>query len=69
MASPLQSIAGTIGEQFSISKATLPENLQDQTVLIWEQDYNGLRDQWEDSGKRPGLTSPSKFLTQREGLI
>jgi hypothetical protein len=56
MPSPVhQSIGSTIGEKFVVSKANLPDDLQEQTVLMWEQDCNGFGGQWYGSEKRPDL--------------
>jgi hypothetical protein len=56
MPSPVhQSIGSTIGEKFVLSKANLPEDLQDQSQLMWEEDCKGFGGQWLGSRKRPDL--------------
>jgi hypothetical protein len=58
MPSPLhQSIASIMDREFNLSIANLPEDLQDQTALIWEQDCNKFRGRWEVSEKRPDLAN------------
>jgi len=54
MPTPLhQSICAILNEKFILSKAQLPENLLEQTMVISELNFNGFRGAWEDSGKRP----------------
>jgi hypothetical protein len=56
MPSPIhQSIGSIIGEEFVVSKANLPKDLRNKTVLMWEQDCKGFGGQWLGSWKRPDL--------------
>jgi hypothetical protein len=56
MPSPVhQSIGSTIGEEFVVSKANLPGDLKEQTVVMWEEDCKGFGGQWLGSRKRPDL--------------
>jgi hypothetical protein len=56
MPSPVhQSIGSVIERQFSTLIANLSEDLQDQTVLMWEEDCRGFGGQWLGSRKRPDL--------------
>ena len=33
-------------------RSNIPANLQDETTVIWEEDYNGFGGPWEGSRKR-----------------
>ena len=57
MPSPLhQSITSILTEQFIVSKATLPQDLQRQTSISWETDINDFGDDWFGSEKRPDMS-------------
>jgi|HubBroStandDraft_4_1064222.scaffolds.fasta_scaffold283900_2 hypothetical protein len=56
MPSPVhQSIGSIINREFMLSILNLPKNLQDQTVLMWEQNCNRFGGEWGGSGKQPDL--------------
>jgi hypothetical protein len=56
MPSPVhQSIGSIINDNFQSFRLNLSEDLQDQTVLMWEEDCRGFGGQWLGSRKRPDL--------------
>jgi hypothetical protein len=66
MPSPLhQSITSILTEQFIVSKATLPQDLQRQTSVSWETTINDFGDNWSGSEKRPDMSLEVRNASRR----
>jgi hypothetical protein len=48
-----------------MSKATLPEDLREQTSVSWEVKTNKFGDQWAGSRKRPGISLEVRNTNRR----